>query len=108
SGIAHVETWSIEGSTWLHNLGGLEVGGVNAGAQYSAQAGGTIDITASSPITVTNNNLAAGNITYGVGADIPQVDDDELDSTDPHFAEPDDITVVTGVIITSTGGSINI
>ncbi|NGP18574.1 calcium-binding protein [Devosia aurantiaca] len=105
SGIANVESWSKAGSTWIHNLGGLEVGGVNAGALFAARSGGSINISAASPITVSNNNYAAtGDINITAGED----NDVDNPATPENEAIADNVVIKKDVVLEAAAGSINI
>ena len=101
SGIANIETWSELESTWVLNLGGLEVGGVRDGTKPAAEAGGSIDIMATSPVTVSTSSIAhSGNIT------ITAHDDNNDTGTAEDDALPDNVTILADVTLEATLGSI--
>ncbi len=88
--VGFVEGQSTTGSTWLDNTGALAVGGVTS-ASTALTAGGSINITAHSPVTVSENVIAK--------------DDILIWAKDSNGAEgnPDNITVNSGVTINSQG-----
>ncbi len=85
--IGNLEGRSVNGSIWLINQGHLIIGG--ATEADGIEAGLSLNITAHSPMTVTER-IEAGDITLTT--------EDNTDS--------DHITIQTGVNVISTGGSI--
>ena len=86
----NIQAQATTGSIWLINEGALTVGGVLASTPPSGvQAGGTVNITAMSPITIAKSIDAVGNITL----------------TSTHDADRGDM-VASGGSIDSTTGSV--
>jgi hypothetical protein len=81
----------VLGSMWVHNMGALNVGNAGEGTDGTTSAGGDMEITASSPVTVVADLTAAGDITLTASEDA---------------AAGDDITVNAGVTVESTGGRV--
>ncbi len=84
--VGNLEGKSILGSTWIVNSGDLEAGGVVDSGDPGMVAGGSIEVTASSPITVTENIVAAGPIiltasdSAGAGDDITVVSGNRIET----------------------------
>ncbi|MHC4618339.1 MAG: hypothetical protein ACYTEQ_11370 [Planctomycetota bacterium] len=75
--VGHIEAFSSEGSTWIINEGTLEVGGVSGSpGDPGMDAGGSIYLGATSPVTVTENMIADSEIV------IVALDDDNDTDTD--------------------------
>ncbi|MCP4707532.1 MAG: hypothetical protein GY869_02815, partial [Planctomycetes bacterium] len=89
--VANLESKSVAGSTWAVNTGALTIGRVLDSGDQGMQAGGLIEVTATSPIIITEDVTAVGLITYTA-----------TDSSDTG----DDISVFSGVAVESTGSSI--
>jgi hypothetical protein len=81
SGVEGIAT----GGVWLNNTGATNIGGVSA--INGIAAGGPVVVTANSPLTVSGNVIAAGNITLtatesaGAGDDFTQNAASLIDST---------------------------
>ncbi|MGC9461805.1 beta strand repeat-containing protein, partial [Vibrio genomosp. F10] len=86
-----IQGQSTTGNTYVENTGALNIGGVVTGAQNGLLAGGRVHIVTRSPITITENITAVGDI--------------NLISTDN--SANDDIVISDGVTL-STSASINI
>ncbi|MCA9064888.1 MAG: calcium-binding protein, partial [Planctomycetaceae bacterium] len=71
--ISNVEGRSTTGSSWIENTGHLTVGGVVTGPQEGYIVSGDANFTTHSPVTVTTNISATGDITItaseGAGTD---------------------------------------
>jgi len=77
SEVGNVEAFSTTGSTWIINEGSLEIGGVSGDpGDPGMQAGDSIYLGATSPVTVTENAIADSEIV------IVSVDDDNDTDTD--------------------------
>ncbi len=88
--VGNVQAQSTTASIWLVNNGTLTIGGVLASASSSGvQSGGTVNVTAMSPITIAQSISAVGNITL----------------TSTHDASRGDM-IATGASIDSTTGSV--
>ena len=88
--VGNVQGQATTGSIWLVNDGALTLGGVLANtAPSGVQSGGTVNITAMSPITIAQSINAAGDITL----------------TSTHDASRGDM-VAAGGSIDSTAGSV--
>ena len=92
----HTQVQNLEGTVtgdmWVHNSGALFVGGASDNPNGTTTATGSIQITASSPVTVIANVISdTGDIT--------------ITSTDKPTAG-DDITIKSGVTVHSKAGSI--
>ena len=92
--VGHLEGRSTSGEVYIHNTGHLIVGGVS-GESEGILAFGAVRITASSPVTVTEN-ITADNITI-------VATDDDIDGT---VDTNDDIIVQSGVTLFATAGDI--
>ncbi|MBV1719790.1 MAG: hypothetical protein KMY51_07260 [Desulfomicrobium sp.] len=92
--VGHLEGRSTNGEVYIHNTGHLIVGGVS-GESEGILAVGSVRITASSPVTVTEN-ITADNITI-------VATDDDIDGT---VDTNDDIIVQSGVTLFATAGDI--
>jgi hypothetical protein len=91
--VGSIESESTTGSTWLTNTGALSVGGVIDSSDPGMLAGGAIVVTATSPITVTENQTA----------------DDEIILTATDSPDPgDDLVIVGGVTIRSNDSYIEL
>ncbi len=91
----NIEAEAVAGSIWLWNIGALVVGGVSSvSSPFALYAqDGTITIRTSSPLDISEDVEAADDIVKQAG----------------QSAEDDDnLTVESGVTITSTGGSITL
>jgi mucin-19 len=89
--VGNVQGQSTTGSTFLVNSGALTVGGVLADTMPPGiQSGGTVTITAMSPITITQNINAVSDITL----------------TSTHDASSGNMEEVPGVTVDSTAGSV--
>ena len=82
SAVSTVQAQSTTGSIWLIDNGTLTIGGV--------QSGGTVNITAMSPITITKSIDAVGNITL----------------TSTHDTSRGDMVAASGASIDSSAGSV--
>ncbi|MCP4992917.1 MAG: calcium-binding protein, partial [Gammaproteobacteria bacterium] len=82
---------SVTGNIWIHNNGALSVGGASDNPNGITTATGSIQITASSPVTIVSD--------VGAGADII------ITSTDK-AAAGDDLTIKNGVMVQSTAGRV--
>ncbi|WP_117236182.1 LEPR-XLL domain-containing protein [Vibrio maerlii] len=89
--VGNIQGQSTAGSTYIENTGALSVGGVVNGLPNGLLAGGDVNIVTRSPITITENITAVGDI--------------NLISTDN--SADDNITVVNGVTL-ETQSNINI
>ncbi|MCH1440255.1 MAG: hypothetical protein L7W43_11405, partial [Rubripirellula sp.] len=89
--ISNVEGKSTAGSTYLVNTGHLEVGGVVAGSASGFVSGGSANIVAHSPITISEDFITADDLKVWA------TEDDGQD---------DNITLAEDVSITSTAGAI--
>ncbi|GAM76385.1 hypothetical protein JCM19241_3922 [Vibrio ishigakensis] len=89
--VGDIQGQSTTGSTYILNTGALNVGGVVDGITSGFEAGGEINMTTQSPMTVVQSLTANGNI--------------NLKSKDD--SANDDITIVSGVTL-ETKASINI
>ncbi|BAU91131.1 GLUG domain-containing protein [Methylorubrum populi] len=85
---------SAGGDVWLWNVGGLRVGGVTEKAKTGIQAGGTINVRTSSPMTITTDVISKKSINVFSGEDTSRGDDLLL--------------VKSGVTIFSTEGSVTL
>ena len=90
SQVADLQSWSQAGSSYIHNLGGLTVTNVSGGV-FGAQGGGSVNITASSPVTVDQNVSAV---------------EDVVITAEDKAGTLDDILVKSGFTVQSTGGSV--
>ncbi|MFZ7126533.1 MAG: hypothetical protein ACOWWM_10325, partial [Desulfobacterales bacterium] len=91
--VGNIEGISTTGSTWVVNDGALTEGGVpETTGDTGWYSGGDNDETALSPITITENVSAGGNIIRTAA-----------ESLDPGDTG-DDITIKSGVTVESTGG----
>ena len=89
--VGNIQAAATTGSIWLVNDGALTLGGVLASTPPSGvQAGGTVTITAMSPITVAQSINAVGEITL----------------TSTHDADRGDMIVQGGALIDSSAGSV--
>ncbi|MFI5454966.1 MAG: dockerin type I domain-containing protein [Isosphaerales bacterium] len=89
--VGNLQAQSTTGSIWLVNSGALTVGGVLANTTLpGVQAGGTVNIIAMSPITITQSINSVGDITV----------------TSTHDATRGDMVLATGASIDSTTGSV--
>ena len=89
--VGNVQGQSTTGSTFLVNSGALTVGGVLANTMPPGiQSGGTVTVTAMSPITITQNINAVGDIIL----------------TSTHDASSGNMEEATGVTVDSTAGSV--
>jgi Ca2+-binding RTX toxin-like protein len=90
SEVGNIEGKSILGSAWVINDGALTEGGVVVvTGEPGMWSGGDNTVTALSPITITEDVIAVGDITR---------------NATEHAGEGDDITIKAGVTIKSTGG----
>ena len=53
---------STTGSAWVDNTGGLTLGGAFSGVNTSVQSGGSVYLTASSPVTIADSINVIGNL----------------------------------------------
>ncbi|EAR60225.1 type I secretion target repeat protein [Oceanospirillum sp. MED92] len=90
--VGNIEGQSTTGSTWIVNTGAMAVGGVVDGSDPGMQAGGSVNLTTNSPLTVAENITANGNII--------------LTSNDNSAG--DDLTVNANITVTSQTGSITV
>ena len=90
--VSNLEATAVDNIS-VTNSGHLIVGGINATTGLSA--GGTIQIIAQSPLTITENISAAGVI-------VLTASDGTVDST------TDDLTINAGVTVESTGSSVTL
>ncbi|MEJ8562140.1 hypothetical protein QTO30_13515 [Yoonia sp. GPGPB17] len=132
--IGSIQSVSTTGSTYVYNDGALEA--VTENTDPAMQAGGSIFVTATSPITVTSNIVAtSGNINivanessdaeyaadlnaaviaarpanYGSLTAQEQADIDAASAAAfPSEDDYDSVTVAAGVTVAATAGSINI
>ena len=88
-----IEGYSTAGSVYLWNIGGLRVGGVVADTAPGFRAAGTLSIRTSSPLTIDKDIISGGDITQTAGET---------------GASGDDLTVLSGVTIFSTGGNVTL
>jgi len=84
-----IEAQSTSGGTWVVNDGNLTEGGVVDSGNPGMWSGGDNDVTALSPITITENVLAGGAITR---------------TATEHAEAGDDITIKAGIHVESTDG----
>jgi hypothetical protein len=82
----------VLGGMWVHNMGALSVGNAGDGTGGTTTAGGGIEITASSPVTVVADVVAAADMVI-ISAE---------------NTADDDITVRSAVTVRSTGGSVSL
>jgi len=90
--IGALQSLSTTGSTYVDNQGALTLLTIDGGAGYGQQSGGDIYTVASSPITIENDILAAGDIIETATESAPD--------------NYDNFTVNAGVEVRSTGGDI--
>ncbi|WP_261842146.1 LEPR-XLL domain-containing protein [Aliamphritea ceti] len=90
--VGNIQGQSTTGSTYIVNTGALAVGGVVSGLPNGLLAGGSVNLVTQSPLTVTENITAAGDI--------------NLSSADN--SANDNITVNSGITLTSNTGAINV
>ena len=99
----NIEAQATTGNIWLWNIGAVDVGGVTADPYALYAPKGTVDIQASSPVTVINNVLAYGYVTKQAGkagVDTTDASRHGDPSTSPP-TPPSDLTIAAGVTITS-------
>ena len=100
--IGNIESQSTTGSTWVQNLGELSVGGViDSPSGAGMRAGGSIILGASSPVTVTEDQIAE------TGDIIIVAHDDNLDDGTPGN-EADHLIVKSGITVDSEQGSVRL
>ncbi|MBC8509085.1 MAG: tandem-95 repeat protein, partial [Chloroflexi bacterium] len=90
--VDNLEAYAVAGNIFVVNHGHLHLGGVTAGAATGMNASGSIDVVASSPLTVIANIIAAGAINlraYDNGA-------------------ADVLTINPGVVVESTGSGVTL
>jgi len=86
---------STLGDTWVDNTGELQLDAIDGGSPTSVQAGGSVYINASSPVTISQNIIAGDEV-------VIVAHDDALDGNDPQNDDvPDHLIVESGVIVTS-------
>ncbi|WP_425350937.1 beta strand repeat-containing protein, partial [Methylobacterium aquaticum] len=88
-----IEGYSTAGSVYLWNIGGLRVGGVTTTTAPGFRAAGTLSIRTSSPLTIDRDIISGSDIVQTAGET---------------GASGDDLTVLAGVTIFSTGGSVTL
>jgi len=104
--IGNIEAKSTAGSTWVSNTGALAVGGVVDSSDPGMVAGGSINLTASSPITVTENQQAGEAIIILANDDN---NDSDVDGTaTPADDDADFLIVKSGITIESTGSYVRL
>ncbi|MEH6829476.1 MAG: calcium-binding protein [Sulfitobacter sp.] len=92
--IGTIQTLSTFGSTYVTNDGALEVAVLDSTAGYGQRSGGEVSTTASSPITVASDILAAGDITLTASESAPE--------------DYDILTVNADISVISSGGDITL
>ncbi|MBD2449019.1 DUF4347 domain-containing protein [Nostoc sp. FACHB-152] len=104
--IGNIEAKSTAGSTWVSNTGALTIGGVVDSTDPGMVAGGSINLTASSPITVTENQQAGAEIIVWATDDN---NDSDVDGTaTPADDDADFLIVKSGIKIESTGSYVRL
>ncbi|NEU80298.1 DUF4347 domain-containing protein [Nostoc sp. UIC 10630] len=104
--IGNIEAKSTAGSTWVSNTGALTIGGVVDSTDPGMVAGGSINLTASSPITVTENQQAGAEIIVWATDDN---NDSDVDGTaTPADDDADFLIVKSGITIESTGSYVRL
>ena len=91
--ISKIQGEATNGKTYIHNAGHLIVDKVNANASTGILAGGDVQLSASSPLTVNSDVIAAGDI---------------IITATESAVTGDDITVNAGNSITSSTGIIRL
>jgi len=99
--VGNIEGLSTTGSTWVTNAGGLNVGGV-IGTSNGMVAGGAVYVSASSPVTVTEDIVAEnGEIVVVAQDDASDSDWYGTDTPDNPADDGDHIRVLSGRTIWS-------
>ncbi len=93
--VGALEGQSTGGDVWIHNTGPVTIGGVSVADGFDVS--GTLEITASSPVTVAET-IQAASITI-----LAKDDDDDIGAN-----KADDIIVKAGVTVQSTAGSVTL
>ncbi|HUJ86770.1 MAG TPA: hypothetical protein VLX30_07975 [Burkholderiales bacterium] len=60
--VGHIEAQSTTGSTWVDNNGDLSIGGSFTDSAFGMIAGGSVNVSASSPVTQTKSIISGGDI----------------------------------------------
>ena len=107
--VGHIEGQSTTGSTWVDNSGPLSIGGnLISSSSTGMYAGGSINVTALSPVTVTKSAISEGDINIvasndGMGGDNIVVDAVTVTSVPLVLQAAGNITLTAGNNITIMG-----
>ncbi len=107
--VGHIEGQSTTGSTWVDNSGPLSIGGnLISSSSTGMYAGGSINVTALSPVTVTKSAISEGDINIiasndGMGGDNIVVDALTVTSVPLVLQAAGNITLTAGNNITIMG-----